>query len=227
MIINKAKANVDELKTTLDAVLRESPNSSSTSYVKERYSNLLSRLEKFEQEIESLYDDGLLSQSSTRIRDNVSVITHTTHTTARCPTSRRCSPSMNEIPEASNPERSSFSNKTQHLPQRPEKLSLHFSDCHMTKPMLSKFSNGTNKNPLTIGKNAASFFRPINNDNTIEYKTEAKHSDKKNLQNLRRTSQKLPTVLLTVIQRYLLLIISQTITSSLKQTMIESSRFVL
>ncbi|XP_075247137.1 uncharacterized protein LOC142340448 [Convolutriloba macropyga] len=71
----------------------------------ERYSNLLSRLEKFEHEIDSLDDDGLLSQSSTRISDDVSV---TTHTTARYPTSRRCSPSMNEIPEASNPELQAF-----------------------------------------------------------------------------------------------------------------------
>ena len=85
LLINKAKANVDELKTTLDAVLKESPNSSSTSSVMERYSNLLSRLEKLEHEIDSLDDDGLLSQSSTRIRDDVSVITHTT---ARYPTSR-------------------------------------------------------------------------------------------------------------------------------------------
>ena len=92
LLINRAKANIDELKTTLDAVLKEIPNSSSTSSVMERYSNNLSRLEKFEHEIDSLDDDGLLSQPSTRIRNDVKV---TTHTTARCPTSRRCSPSMN------------------------------------------------------------------------------------------------------------------------------------
>ena len=109
LLINKAKTNVDELKITLDAVLKESPNSSSLSSVMERYSNLLSSLEKFEHEIESSDDDGLLSQSSTRIRDDVSV---TTHTTVRYPTPRRCSPTMTEIREASNPERSSFFNKT-------------------------------------------------------------------------------------------------------------------
>ena len=47
LLINKAKANVEELKTTLEDVLKESPNSSSTSSAVERYSNLLSRLEKF------------------------------------------------------------------------------------------------------------------------------------------------------------------------------------
>ena len=170
LLINKAKSNVDQLKTTLDAVLRESPNSSSTSSVMERYSNLLSRLEKFEHEIDSLDDNGLLSQSSTRIRDDVSV---TTHMTARYPNSRRCSPSMNEIPEASNPERSSFSNKTPPLP-RPEKPSLFLSECHTTKPMLSKFLNGNNENPLFMGMSTASLFRPINIDNTFESKTEVK-----------------------------------------------------
>ena len=109
LLVNKAKANVDELKTTLDAVLKESPNSSSTSSVMERKSNLLSGLDKIEHAIDSLDDDGLISQSSTRIREDVSV---TTHTTARYSTPRRYSASMNDIPEASNPERSSFSNKT-------------------------------------------------------------------------------------------------------------------
>ena len=121
LLINKAKANVNELKTALDGVFRETPNSNSTSSVMERYSNLLSRLEKLELKIDSSDDAGLLSQSSTRIRDDVSV---TTHTTARCQTSRRCSPSMNEFPEASNPERLSLPNKTPPLPPRSEKPSL-------------------------------------------------------------------------------------------------------
>ena len=49
----------------------------------------------------------------------------------------------------------------------------------------------------------------------------------KSLQNLRRPSQKLPIALLSVIQQYLLLIILQSTTSSLKQTMIQSSCLVL
>ena len=176
LLINKAKANVDELKGTLDAVLKDSLNFSSTYFVMEKFSNLLSRLENFEHENDSLEDDGLLSQSSTRIRDNVNV---TTHTTARYPTSRRCSSSMNEIPEASNPELSSFSNKTQPLTPRPEKPSLFLSECQRTKPMLSKFLIGNNENALAIGMSTASLFRPINLDNTADSKTEAKYSDLK------------------------------------------------
>ena len=84
---------------------------------------------------------------------------------------------MNAIPEASNPERSSFSNKAPPLPPRPEKLSLFLSECHKTKPMLSKFLNGNNENPLSIGMSTSSSFRPINIDNAVESKTEVKHSD--------------------------------------------------
>ena len=63
LLINKAKANVDELKTTFDAVLKEIPKSSSTSSVMEYsmeyygHSNLLSRLETCEHEIDSLDED--------------------------------------------------------------------------------------------------------------------------------------------------------------------------
>ena len=172
LLDNKAKANVDELKTTLDAVLKESPNSSSTSSVMERNSNLLSGLEKSEHAIDRLDYDELISQSSTRIREDVSV---TTHTTPRYSTPRSCSASMNEIPEASSPERSSFSNKTPPSPPRPEKSSLFLSECHRAEPKLSKFLNGNNENPHTIGMSTAKLFRPINIDNTVETKTEVKH----------------------------------------------------
>ena len=73
---------------------------------------------KMRSQKDSLDDYGLLSESSIRIRYDVSV---TTHTTAKCATSLRCSPSMNDIPEASSSERSSFSNKTPLLPPRPQK----------------------------------------------------------------------------------------------------------
>ena len=222
LLINTTKTNVDELKTTLDAVFKENPNFSSTSSVMERYSNLLSRLEKFEHEIDSLDDGGLLSQSSTRIRDDVSV---TTHTTARFPKPRRCSASKNEFPEASNPERSSSSNKTPPLPPRPQKPSLFLSECHRAEPKLSKFLNGNNENPLTIGISTASIFRPINIDNSVESKTELKQSDKK--------FAKPETTVAKTPDRFAL---SDTTFSAvdhftvnkqqLKQTMIQSSRLV-
>ena len=53
--------------------------------------------------------------------------------------------------KVTNPERSSFTNKTPVLPLRPEKTSLFLSESHRTKPMLSTLLNGNNENPLTIG----------------------------------------------------------------------------
>ena len=85
---------------------------------------------------------------------------------------------MSEIPEASNPECLPFSNETLPLPLRPVKPSLFLSECHRTKPMLSKFLNANNKNPLTVATSTASLFTPINIDNTVISKTEVK-SDKK------------------------------------------------
>ena len=85
---------------------------------------------------------------------------------------------MIEIPEASNPECSSFSNKTPPLPRRLEKSSLFLSENHRAEPKISKFLNGNNENPRTIGMSTASLFGPIVIDNTVESKTEVKHSDK-------------------------------------------------
>ena len=82
---------------------------------------------------------------------------------------------MNEIPEARNPERSSFPNKTPPLPTRLEKPSLFLFECHRTKPMLSKFLNGNNENPFSIGMSTSSSFRPININNTVESKTEVNY----------------------------------------------------
>ena len=45
--------------------------------------------------------------------------------------------------------------------------------------MLSKFLNGFIENPLTIGMSTVSLFGSNNINNTVEFKTEAKHSDKK------------------------------------------------
>ena len=45
--------------------------------------------------------------------------------------------------------------------------------------MFSTFLNGNNENPLNFGMSTATLFRPINIDNSVIFKTEAKYSDKK------------------------------------------------
>ena len=65
LLINKIKESVEELKTNLDSIMMEKVSSSSINSVMKRQSNLISRLEKLELDVNSLDDDGQLSQSST------------------------------------------------------------------------------------------------------------------------------------------------------------------
>ena len=74
LLINKIKESVEELKTNLDSIKMEKVSSSSINSVMKRQSNLISRLENLEPEVNSLDDDGQLSQSSTRVRDDISCI---------------------------------------------------------------------------------------------------------------------------------------------------------
>ena len=74
LLINKIRESVEELKTNLDSIMKEKVSSSSINSVMKRQSNLISRLEKLELEVNSLDDDGKLSQSSTRVRDDISSI---------------------------------------------------------------------------------------------------------------------------------------------------------
>ena len=74
LLINKIKESVEELKTKLDSIMMEKVSSSSINSVMKRQSNLISRLEKLELEVNSLDDDGQLSQSSTRVRDDISSV---------------------------------------------------------------------------------------------------------------------------------------------------------
>ena len=74
LLINKIKESVEELKTNLDSIMIEKVSSTSINSVMKRQSNLISRLEKLELEVNSLDDDGQLSQSSTRVRDDISCI---------------------------------------------------------------------------------------------------------------------------------------------------------
>ena len=74
LLINKIKESVEELKTNFDSIMMKKVSSSSINSVLKRQSNLISRLEKLELEVNSLDDDGQLSQSSTRVLDDISCV---------------------------------------------------------------------------------------------------------------------------------------------------------
>ena len=74
LLINKIKETVEELKTNLISIMMEKVSSSSINSVLKRQLNLISLLEKLELEVNSLNDDGQLSQSSTRVRGDISCV---------------------------------------------------------------------------------------------------------------------------------------------------------
>ena len=74
LLINKTKESVEELKTNLDSIMMVKVSSNSRNSDMKRHSNLISCLEKLELEVNSLYYDGQLSQSSTRVRDDISCV---------------------------------------------------------------------------------------------------------------------------------------------------------
>ena len=74
LLINKIMESVEELETNLDGIMMEKLSSSSINSVMKRLLNLISRLEKLEIEVNSLEDDGQLSQSSTRVRKDITCI---------------------------------------------------------------------------------------------------------------------------------------------------------
>ena len=74
LLINKIKESVEELKTPLDSIMMEKVSSSGINSVMKRQSNLISRLEMLELEVNSLDNQGQLSQSSTRVLDDISCV---------------------------------------------------------------------------------------------------------------------------------------------------------
>ena len=131
--------------------------------------------------IDSLDDDALLDHSWTRLHDDVSVSV-TTHTTAICLTSKRCSPWRNKISEASNPKLSLSSNKMPPHPTRPEKPSLFLSEFHRTE------TKGNKENPITVSMSTANYSHLLTSITQLNSK-QRQNTWLKNLRNLRPASQ--------------------------------------
>ena len=74
LMINKIKGQETELKKLLEEVMRQQPHQSTASSILNRQTALITRLNELELRVDLLDDDGQLSQSSSRIRDDVSMI---------------------------------------------------------------------------------------------------------------------------------------------------------
>ena len=74
LMINKIKGQEGELKRLSEEVMRQQPHQSTASSILNRQTTLITRLNELELQVDLLDDDGQLSQSSSRIRDDVSMI---------------------------------------------------------------------------------------------------------------------------------------------------------
>ena len=80
LLITKIKESTEELKTNSYGIMKEKISSISINSVMKRNSNLISRLEKFEKEVNSLDDDDQLIQSLTWVRDDINCFSQPSET---------------------------------------------------------------------------------------------------------------------------------------------------
>ena len=74
LMINNIKGQEAELKKISEEVMRQQPHQSTASSILNRQTTLINRLNELGLQVDLLDDDGQLSQSSSRIRDDVSMI---------------------------------------------------------------------------------------------------------------------------------------------------------
>ena len=74
LMINKINGQEAELKKLSEEVIRQQPQQSTASSILNRQTTLITRLNELELQVDLLDDDGQLSQSPSRIRDDVSMI---------------------------------------------------------------------------------------------------------------------------------------------------------
>ena len=74
LMINRIKVQEAELKRLSEEVMRQQPHQSTASSILNRQTTLITRLNELELQVDLLDDDCQLSQSSSRIRDYVSMI---------------------------------------------------------------------------------------------------------------------------------------------------------
>ena len=136
LLINKIKESVEELETNLDSILMEKVSSSSINSVMKRQSNLISRLEKLELEVNSLDDDGQLSQSSTRVRDDISCISQSSRRQLEL---HRLTPVSQNSEQNNMTVKNPASDVSPPVPPRPAKPSFFLPQGENKPNFLSKF----------------------------------------------------------------------------------------
>ena len=135
LLINNIKETKEELRKAAEKVFLKNPHPSTVSSITERHSNLLSKLQIFEHEVNSLDDDGQLSQSSTQLRDDISV---SSKCSSRLLESNRSSPTRTEKSTQAVEDNNIALLQPPPIPPR-KKPSLFLPTNSNTQPLLSKF----------------------------------------------------------------------------------------
>ena len=146
LLISRAKTLQTELDKKTEALLRAKPHQSTATSILDRQKALTSRLQQSELEVDTLDDDGLLSQSSTRFRDDVTI---PSRPSSRRLDSERSTPTRNVIIEETFVEQAAssqpndttvFINPPPH-PPRPIKPSLFLNNQQNQDPLISHLIN--------------------------------------------------------------------------------------
>ena len=107
-----------------------------------RQSNLISRLEKLELEVNSLDDDGQLSQSSTRVRDDISCVSQSSRRQLEL---HRLTPVFQNLEQNNLTVKNPASDVSHPLPPRPAKPSFFLPQGENKTNLLSKFLQSSRK----------------------------------------------------------------------------------
>ena len=146
LLISRAKTLQTELDKKTEAVLRAKPHQSTATSILDRQKALTSRLQQSELEVDTLDDDGLLSQSSTRFRDDVTI---PSRPSSRRLDSERSTPTRNVIVEETFVEQAASSQPNDTtvfiipppIPPRPIKPSLFLNNQQIQDPLISHLIN--------------------------------------------------------------------------------------
>ena len=146
LLISRAKTLQTELDKKTEAVLRAKPHQSTATSILDRQKALTSRLQQYELEVDTLDDDGLLSQSSTRFREDVTI---PSRPSSRRLDSERSTPTRNVITEETFVEQAASSQPNDTtvflnpppIPPRPVKPSLFLNNQQIQDPLISHLIN--------------------------------------------------------------------------------------
>ena len=146
LLISRAKTLQKELDKKTEPVLGAKPHQSTATSILDRQKALTSRLQQSELEVDTLDDDGLLSQSSTRFRDDVTI---PSRPSSRRLDSERSTPTRNVITEETLVEQAASSQPNDTtvfinpppIPPKPVKPSLFLNNQQIQDPLISHLIN--------------------------------------------------------------------------------------